>query len=279
MGKALDIGHALAFAKTEAAITGGSDMRLTSGSDVLVVTAGMSRRPGMTREDLLGVNAGIVRSLLFGALEYSPDAVVIIVTNPVNTMTCLAATICEIPKSRIIGMAGALDDARFTYFIEQELKCGFRAIKSWVIGDHGDRVVPVVSHTTVHGRPLNECLTPEQLAEICAKTRSAGTQIVNYLQDGSAFMAPGRAVLKMLRSVFGLETEPLPCSVYLNGEYGERGLVVGVPARLGNAGVLEVIEIALTDEENSEFKQSVMGIREVNQSLYKLSAMMAKNVV
>lgn len=269
-GKALDIGQALAFPKTDIAVVGGSEIRDTSESDVLVVTAGISRRPGMTREDLLFGNANTVRALLLEALEWSPDAIVIMVTNPINTMTYLAATACGVAKSRVIGMAGLLDNARFAYFIAQELNCGFQAIESWVIGDHGDRVVPVVSHTTVHGRQLSERLTPEQLADVYGKTRSAGTQIVNYLQQGSASIAPGSAILRMLRSIADKDNAPVPCSVYLEGEYGQTDIVVGVPARIGGRGVKEVIELTLSEQEAADFGLAVKGIREVNQTLLAL---------
>ena len=269
-GKALDIGQVLAFSKADSAILGGSDIRMTVGSDVLVVTAGVGRRPGMTREDLLNINASILRSLLGEALHWSPNALVIIVTNPVNTMTYMAANICGIPNTRVIGMAGLLDNARFAYFIAQELKCGFQAIDSWVIGDHGDRVVPLASQTTVNGRVLSECLTPEQMAAVYAKTRSAGTQIVNYLQEGSAFIAPGGAILKMLRSIVGQDGKPIPCSVYLTGEYGVSGVVAGVPARVSDRGVQEVVELAISEQEMADFKRSVEGIQETNQSLLGL---------
>lgn len=278
-GKALDIAQGLAFWKTDIAVLGCSDIRMTSGSDVLVVTAGIGRKPGMTREDLLSINASVLRTLLLEALHWSPDAVVIIVTNPVNTMAYLATRLSGIPASRIIGMGGLLDNARFAYFIAQELKCGYAAIESWVIGDHGDRVVPLASQTTVHGRVLTECLTPEQVREIYANTRAAGTQIVNYLQDGSAFIAPGAAILRMLRSIAGQDNAPVPCSVYLTGEYGQSGIVAGVPARIGKFGVLEVIELAITEQERADFDLAVKGIHEANETLHRLMSDLAQNVV
>lgn len=279
IGKALDIGQALAFSEFDIAVTGGHDIRVTAGSDVLVVTAGVSRRPGMTREDLLGINANTLRSLLLPALESSPDAVVIVVTNPVNTMTYLAAMICGIPKSRILGMAGLLDNARFAYFIAHELKCELREIQSWVIGDHGEHIVPVASRSSVRGRVLSEWLEPEQLAEIYAKTRSAGTQIVNCLQNGSAFIAPGAAILRMLRLIAGKEVKPVPASAYLNGEYGVSGLVAGVPVSVGKRGVQEIIDLAISDLELDAFRKAVSGIHETNHALHGLMSDLGKNAV
>lgn len=269
-GKALDIGQSLVFSKHKVSVDGSEDIRFTADSDVLVFTAGVSRKPGMTREDLLSVNAETLYGLLINGLTYSPDAIVIIVTNPINTMTYLATKLAGAPLKRVIGMAGLLDNARFTYFLAQEIGCDHQGVKSWVIGDHGEHLVPVVSHTTVFGYPINGYLTRDQIAAVCLRTRSAGTQIVNYLQQGSAFFAPGMALLRMLRSIIQGNGEAIPCSVYLNGEFGVSGLVAGVPVKLNKLGVETIIEMNLSEDERREFNTAVGSIGETNRTLRKL---------
>lgn len=278
-GKALDIGQSLIFSKYPVTIDGSEDIQYTADSDVLVITAGASRKTGMTREDLLSINAETVYTVLLNALKYSPGAIVIVVTNPINTITYLATKVAGLPTKKIVGMAGLLDNSRFSYFIANEIGCDHRDVKSWVIGDHGDHLVPVISHTTISDIPITQCLSQKQIADVCRRTRSAGTQIVNYLQQGSAFYAPGMAVTRMLKSIIHESDEAIPCSVYLNGEYGVNGLVAGVPVKLSKCGVEEIIEMDISEDESRSFKGAIGFIRETNRSMLRLMPSMMSEVL
>lgn len=266
-GKALDIGQSLVLSRSSVAVQATEDLRGTADSDVIVIAAGASRRPDMKREDLLRVNAGILRELLPKALQHSPDAIVLVVTNPVSPLTCLAMALSGLPRTRVFGMAGVLDDARFKYFLARKLNCSPKDVDSLVIGDHGDYAVPVSSCATVLGRPLHEWLDTRQIADVCRQARNAGTQIVNFLKQSSAFYAPAAAIAKMLNAILFGQNSLLPCCVGLNGEYGVSGLVVGVPALLGRYGIERVIELDLSKDEWRDFRQATDFIRRTTNML------------
>jgi len=271
-GKALDIGQSLAVISGHTEVIGTECWAATGNSDILVITAGLARRPGMDRHDLLTANGAIVLRAVREGLQRSPNATIIIVTNPINTMAYLAYKASGLPPERIIGMAGLLDNARFTYFIARELAVPIEEVTSWVIGDHGDYLVPVVSQTRVSGMPLAERMSIERLEQIYAQTRSAGTEILTYLQEGSAYFAPGVAICRMVKAVVSNEDVPIPCSVYLNGEYGTEDVIVGVPAVLGQGGLREVLEFDLSAAEREQFSAAVAHIRESNrEALHLLS--------
>lgn len=269
-GKALDIGQSLAVVAGRTGIIGTEEWASTAGSDVLVVTAGLARRPGMSRHDLLMANAAIVPQAIQEALRWSPDAVVVVVTNPINTMAYLANRLSGLAPERVIGMAGMLDNARFRYFIANELGVPLEHISSWVMGDHGDFLVPVASQTRVAGERLTHVATPEQLKRIRARTRNAGTEILNHLREGSAFFAPGAAICRMVSAILCEEAAPLPCSVYLQGEYGAADIMVGVPAVLGRKGVREIIEFDLDPAEQRELAAAITHIRQSNRQAQQI---------
>lgn len=266
-GKALDIGQSLAAAGSATRATVAEELRDTADSDAIVVSAGISRRPGMQRTDLLATNAGIIADLLPRALQYSPDAVVVIVTNPVTTLSALAWRLSGLPSTRVVGMAGLLDNARFKFFVSQALGCRPRDVDSLVIGDHGDHAVPLLSHATVSGRPLRDCLDAEQLAEVRRQTRTAGTAIVNLLQQSSAFHAPSVAIMTMLNAILHSDDTLLPCCVGLSGEFGVSGVYAGVPAQLGKNGVKRIVELELSADERRDFDLAVDSIRRLDESL------------
>lgn len=266
-GKALDIGQSLAAAGPATQATVADELPGTADSDVIVVSAGISRRPGMQRSDLLATNAAIIADLLPRALQASPDAVVIIVTNPVTSLSQFAWQLSGLPKSRVIGMAGLLDNARFKYFVSQAIGCRSCDVNSLVIGDHGDHAVPVFSHATVAGRPLCDCLDAEQLTEVRRQTRSAGTAIVNLLQQSSAFHAPSVAIMTMLNAILYPDDTLLPCCVGLGGEFGVSGLYAGAPAQLGKNGVKRIVELELSTDERRDFDLAVESIRRTNEWL------------
>lgn len=270
LGKSLDIGQSLAIVGGNAQILGTENLAQSANSDVVVVTAGLARRPGMTRRDLLTANGRIVTTVVREALQWSPDAIIVLVTNPINTMTYLTCMMSGLPTERIIGMAGMLDNARFTYFIARELTVPIEEVTSWVIGDHGEHLVPVVSQTRVSGMPLAERASMQQLERIYAQTRNAGTEILTCLQEGSAYFAPGAAICRMVKAIAGNEHVAMPCSAYLKGEYGIEGIVVGVPAVLSRNGLIEVLELNLSATEREQLSTAVAHIRESNQDALRL---------
>jgi len=269
-GKALDIGQSLAITAGDTEIMGTEDLAQSANSDVIVVTAGLARRPGMTRHDLLAANGKVVMAVVPEALRWSPDAIVIIVTNPINTMTYLAYKASGLPRERIIGMAGMLDNARFAYFIASELAIPVRDVRSWVIGDHGDYLVPVVSQTRVGGVPLAERISMPQLDRVCTRTRNAGTEILTHLQEGSAYFAPGAAICRMAKAIGDNEQAAMPCSVYLQGEYGVKDVIVGVPIVLGRGGLAKIAEFDLAVGEQEQFRVAATHIQEINRQALRL---------
>jgi malate dehydrogenase len=261
-GKALDMAHARSIEHFGVRVTGSNDYAASAGSDVVVVTAGVPRRPGMTREDLLAVNGGIVHSVITEAVAASPDAVVLCVTNPLDVMTHLAWRVSGLPASRVIGMGGVLDTARFAYFIAEATGAPVDDIEALVIGAHGDTMVPLARLSTVGGTPLTELLPPERVAEIVRRTVGGGAEVVALLKSGSAFFAPGASVATMVRTILEDARTVMPTCAYLSGQYGISDVYLGVPAVLGREGVVELPEYGLTEEETALVRASARGVAE-----------------
>lgn len=261
-GTGLDISQAMATANVDRVVVGTGDYADTAGSDVVVITAGLARKPGMSRDDLLDANARIVRSVTREAVKYSPDCVLVVVTNPVNTMAQLAYEVSGFPSERVIGVSGVLDSARFKTFIARELAVAASRVNAMVLGDHGAEMVPLVDHCSVDGIPIAELMPPEQIAAIVDRVRHGGSEIVNLLKTGSAYYAPGTATVEVLDCILKDRRLTLPCAVYLRGEYGVEGLYVGVPALVGANGVERVIQLHLSAAEREALNVSVEHIRQ-----------------
>ncbi|MBC8500155.1 MAG: malate dehydrogenase [DPANN group archaeon] len=262
-GKALDILEAMPLAGSDIQITGGSDYALTKNSNIVVVTAGVARKPGMSRDDLTEINAKIIKSIIPEVVKYSPNCILIIVTNPLDAMVQLAYKLSGFPKQRVVGMAGVLDTTRFRTFLSQELKASVNDIEAMVLGGHGDLMVPLVSHCKVKGKQITQLLPKEKIDAIVQRVRDGGAEIVGLLKTGSAFFAPGLAIVEMIESILKDQKKILPCAALLEGEYGVNRVFVGVPVRLGKAGVEEVVELELTSEEKIAFKKSVEHVKEL----------------
>ncbi|GAB4559919.1 MAG: malate dehydrogenase [Anaerolineae bacterium] len=260
-GKALDLMEAGPVWHYDTLVTGTNDYKDTAKSDVIVITAGMPRKPGMSREDLVGVNANIVKSVVEQVVPESPDAIIIVVTNPLDTMVYLAKKVSGFPRERVIGQAGVLDSARMRTFIAMELQVSVDAVNAFVMGGHGDEMVPLPRYSTVGGIPITELLPPERVEAIVERTRQGGGEIVKLLKTGSAFYAPGAAVAQMVEVILRDKHLVLPASVYLEGEYGMTDICFGVPIILGRAGVEKILEISLTDEEKEAVARSANLIR------------------
>jgi malate dehydrogenase len=261
-GKALDMMHARSVLRFGPSIAGTNDYADTAGSDVVVVTAGVPRRPGMTRDELLTINAGIVGSVISSAVAASPEAVFICVTNPLDVMTDLAWKLSGLPASRVFGMGGVLDSARFAYFMAQATGAPIADVEALVVGAHGDAMVPLPRLSTVGGRPLTELLPAEDVAEVVRRTVFGGAQVVSLLKTGSAFYAPGVSVVAMVEAVVGDTGAVLPSCVRLEGQYGISGVHMSVPALLGREGVREVPELPLTAEELTALRASSAQVAE-----------------
>ena len=261
-GKALDLNESGPVLGYEAKITGSNGYEESAGSDVIVVTSGRPRAPGMSRDDLVATNEAIVKAVTQAAIAQSPDAVIVPVANPLDAMCHVAKSASGFPKERVVGMAGVLDTARFRAFISFETGASVRDIQALVLGGHGDQMVPIVSATTVGGVPLGRLVSQDRIESMVERTRKGGGEIVNLLGT-SAWYAPGAAVAEMVASIVLDQKRVLPCTAYLEGEYGIDGLYIGVPVRLGAAGVEEIIELELTDTERSELDVSVEAVREV----------------
>ena len=260
-GKALDLAESAPVQLHDHAIVGTNDYADTAGSDVVVVTAGLARQPGMSRDDLLLKNAGIVRAVVANAVEQSPNAILIIVTNPLDAMVHVALETSGFPKKRVIGMAGVLDSARFRTFIAEELGVSSADVTAFVLGGHGDTMVPLPRFSTVAGIPLPELMEPDRIDAIVQRTRTGGAESVALLKSGSAFYAPAASVAQMVDSILNDRKRVLPCAVLLAGEYKIDGLVVGVPVVLGATGVERIIQIALTAEEQAALNTSAESVR------------------
>jgi malate dehydrogenase len=261
-GKALDLNEAAPVLGYEPTIVGSNGYEETAGSDVVVVTAGLPRKPGMSRDDLVTTNESIVGSVTREAVERSPDAVLIVVSNPLDAMCHVAKSSSGFPKERVFGMAGILDTARFRTFIAWETGASAKDVTAMVLGGHGDQMVPVVSATTVGGIPLTKLVSDERIEAMVERTRKGGGEIVNLL-DTSAWYAPGAAVAQMVDSVCLDQKRVLPCTAYLEGEYGIDGLYMGVPVKIGAGGIEEIVELELSDAERAELDKSADAVREV----------------
>ena len=262
-GKALDMLESGPVLGSDARVIGTNDYEDTAGSDVVVITSGVARRPGMSRDDLLLTNMNIVTSVTREVARRSPDCVLVVVTNPLDAMAQRAFEVSGFPKERVVGMAGILDTARFRTFLAEELNVSVNSVEAYVLGGHGDTMVPVTASTTVGGQPVSRVLPPERVDAIVQRTQDGGAEIVNLLKTGSAYYAPSAAIAQMVEAILFDRREILPCTAYLEGEYGIEGLFVGVPIRLGARGVEGIVEFALTDAESAALRHSADAVREL----------------
>ncbi len=269
-GLALDINQSAGVLGFDSRVVGTNEYGPTEGSDVIVVTAGLPRQPGMSRLDLLGKNAEIVRSVVSQAAPLSPNAVIIVVTNPLDEMTFLAAEVSGFPKQRVMGMAGVLDSARLRYFIATELGVPVTSVDAITLGSHGETMVPLPRHARVQGKPLTELVSEETIGRLIERTRGAGGEIVSLLKKGSAYYAPSAAVAQMTEAILRDTKEVLPVCAWLTGQYGISDVFLGVPARLGRQGVEEIIELPLSDEELAALRTAAEGIKARCQDLAKV---------
>ncbi len=262
-GKGLDIRQSCPVEGSDVKVVGTNDYKDTAGSDIVVVTAGFPRKPGMSRDDLLWKNYEIVESTVRQAVEYSPNAILILVTNPLDAMCHVALKVSGFPKHRVMGMAGILDTARFRAFLAEALDVSVESVVAFVLGGHGDTMVPLVRYTSVAGIPVTDLLDQATLEQIVERTRFGGGEIVKYLKTGSAYYAPSAATVEMVESILKDKKKVLPCSVLLEGEYGIHGLFVGVPVKLGAAGVEKIYEIKLSEEELAALRKSAAAVQEL----------------
>lgn len=266
-GKALDIAEACPLYNSSVSVRGTNSFDDTVGSDVLVVTAGFARKPGMSREDLAAANAEIVRGVVVEAVKRSPDAVLIVVTNPMDTMAQLALKVSGFAPRKVVGMGGILDSARFRAFVAWELGISPADVEALVMGGHGDLMVPMPRFTTVKGIPITMLLPEEKIAHLIERTRQGGAEIVSLLKTGSAFYAPAAAVDQMIKSVILDQKRVLPCSAYLEGQYGARDVYVGVPVILGRGGIEKIVEVELEGREREYFDNSVTAVRALGKKI------------
>jgi len=269
-GKALDLTEAAPVEKHDAHLTGANAYDASAGSDIVIITAGIPRKPGMSRDDLISTNAGIVKTVTQQIAALSPDSILIIVSNPLDAMCHVAHAVSGFPKERVIGMAGVLDSARFRAFISMELNVSVENTHAFVLGGHGDTMVPLPRYSTVAGIPITELLSEDRIDALVDRTRNGGAEIVGLLKTGSAYYAPASAAVEMAESIIKDKKKILPCAVYLEGEYGINELFIGVPVKLGAAGVEEIIEITLTADEKAALQNSAVAVQELKDVLKKL---------
>jgi len=262
-GKALDMLESGPIEDYDTIITGTNDYADTADSDLVVMTAGFPRKPGMSRDDLLRANYEVVNGAISQAAKQSPEAILIVVTNPLDAMVQTAFRVSGFPKHRVLGMAGVLDTARYRTFIAEALSVSVRDVQGFVLGGHGDTMVPVPRYTTVAGIPVGDLMPREQLEAILKRTRNGGAEIVNLLKSGSAYYAPAAAVVEMIDAIFKDRKRILPCAAYLEGEYGIHDVFVGVPVKLGACGIDQIVEIMLTAEEQAALEKSAAAVREL----------------
>ncbi len=270
-GKALDLNEAAPIEKHDSHLTGTNSYEDSAGSDIVIITAGIPRKPGMSRDDLISTNAGIVKSVTQEVASRSPEAILIIVSNPLDAMCHVAFDTCGFPKERVIGMAGVLDSARFRAFISMELNVSVENTHAFVLGGHGDTMVPLPRYSTVAGIPITELLAQDRIDALVERTRNGGAEIVSLLKTGSAYYAPASAAVEMAESILKDKKKILPCAAYLQGEYGCQDLFIGVPVKLGSKGVEDIIEITLTDEEKQALQKSAAAVQELKDLLKKLN--------
>ena len=262
-GKGLDLAEAAPVVGHDGRITGTNSYEETAGSDVIVVTSGIARKPGMSRDDLISTNAGIVRGVVSEAAKRSPDAILVVVTNPLDAMCHVAMKASGFPKERVIGMAGTLDSARFRHFIALETGVSVEDVRAFVLGGHGDTMVPLPRYSAVGGIPLPEMISADRIASIVQRTRSGGAEIVELLKTGSAFYAPAAATFEVVESILLDRRRLIPCAALLEGEYGVQGLFVGVPVVVGAGGIERIVEITFTPDEQAAFTKSADAVREL----------------
>ena len=274
-GKALDIAEASPVEGFDASVAGTDDYSEISGADVVIVTAGIARKPGMSRDDLIETNTKVMHSVGKGIKENCPNAFVICITNPLDVMVGILQQACGLPTNKVVGMAGVLDSARFRYFLAEEFKVSVEDVTAFVLGGHGDTMVPLERYSTVAGIPVPDLIkmgwsTEEKLAEIVQRTRDGGAEIVKLLKTGSAFYAPASSAIEMAEAYLRDKKRVLPCAAYCDGQYGLEGLYVGVPAVLGSDGVERIVEIEMNDSERAMFDHSVQAVKELNEAASKL---------
>lgn len=275
-GKALDIAESSPVDGFDASFTGVNDYAAIQGANVVIVTAGVPRKPGMSRDDLLGINLKVMEQVGSGIKKYAPDAFVICITNPLDAMVWALQRVTGLPKNRVVGMAGVLDSARFRHFLAQEFNVSVEDVSAFVLGGHGDTMVPLPRYTTVAGIPLPDLIkmgwtTQERLNEIVQRTRDGGAEIVKLLKTGSAFYAPATSAIAMAESYLKDKKRVLPCAAYLSGEYGVSGLYIGVPCVIGAKGVERVVEIELDAQEGADFKRSVESVQGLIEACIKIA--------
>jgi len=269
-GKALDIAQSTSVSGSNINLIGTSNYEDTKNSDVIIITAGIPRKPGMSRDDLLETNLKIIKQVAEGIKKTSPKAFVICITNPLDVIVMALQKYSGLPTNMVIGMAGILDSSRFKYFLSQELKLPVKNISSLVLGGHGDTMVPMPNQTKVNGKPLNQMITKEKLDSIIERTRNGGAEIGKLLQKGSAFYAPAASGIEMAESYIKNLKKILPCAAYLNGEYGVKSIYAGVPVIIGNNGVEKIIELSLNKDEKANFDLSIKAVRELFDSAIKI---------
>jgi malate dehydrogenase len=271
-GKALDLAETAPVLGYDSELTGANDYEATKGSSVVVVTSGIARKPGMSRDDLLRTNMGIVKSVVEQAVAASPDAIFIIVSNPLDAMCHIAFEAAGLPRERLIGMAGVLDSARFRCFIAAEADVSVEDVSAMVLGGHGDTMVPISRYSTIAGVPITQIFEPEVVKALEDRTANGGAEIVSLLKTGSAYQAPGASVVEMIDSILLDKRRILPCSVHLEGEYGLQNLFVGVPVKLGEGGVRQVIELSLTDDEKAALHKSAAAVQDLVDAMERLKS-------
>ena len=269
-GKGLDMLETMPIIGRDVEIVGSNDYAATKGSDIIIITAGLPRKPGMSRDDLLSANADIVGKAATETLKHSPDAIYIVLTNPLDTMAYLTLKLNKLPRERVIGQAGVLDSSRMRAFVAHEAGVSVENIQCYVLGGHGDEMVPLTRHSNVAGIPLREYLPADKLEAILSRTRKGGGEIVNLLKSGSAFYAPSAAVAQMSEAILKDKHLVLPCSAYMQGEYGLNDIFFGVPVMLGRAGMERIIEYKLEADEKAAFEKSAAAVKETHDALKKL---------
>jgi malate dehydrogenase len=270
-GKALDLAEAAPIEKHDAHLTGANSYEASANSDIVIITAGIPRKPGMSRNDLLATNRSIIKSVTKEIAKYSPQAILIIVSNPLDAMCHVAMEASGFPKERVIGMAGVLDSARFRAFIAEELDVSVENIHALVLGGHGDSMVPLPRFSTVAGIPITELMHAERIEALVNRTRNGGAEIVGLLKTGSAYYAPASAAVEMAESILKDKKKILPCAAYLEGEYGIDGLFVGVPVKLGKNGVEQIISLTLAADEKEALAKSAAAVQELVETMKKMA--------
>jgi malate dehydrogenase len=261
-GKGLDQWESAPIELFDSRVTGTTGYEETAGSDIVVITAGIARKPGMSRDDLLNTNAGIVKSVAENVAKTSPNAILIIVSNPLDVMCYVAMKASGFPRERVIGMAGVLDTARYRSFLAMELDVSVRDIQAMVLGGHGDTMVPLISYTTVSGIPITQLLSKDKLDPIVDRARNGGAEIVKFLKTGSAYYAPSSGAVQMVEAIVNDQKRILPCSAWLQGEYGMKDVYLGVPIKLGRKGMEKIVEVSLTADEKAALEKSAQAVRE-----------------